>query len=215
MIYSRYFSIILLALAISACHSTSKKNSEESDSKVKSIILTDSVRNNLIIKGSSISKQLAVVLQKNLKVAIKNEGFDYAIDFCHNRAMILTDSVSRALGVNIKRVAKKYRNPFNETTQQESNLYKQYIIDWLGNIPQKPQIIPDSEGNPVFYSLIKLNKKVCLNCHGTPGKELPFKREMKIKKYYPGDLAIDFELGQPRGMWVITFPNYKIADSDR
>lgn len=211
-----FFPIILLIIiALAACHSTSQKNSKESEGKVKSIILNDSVRNDLIIKGSSFSKQLAVVLQKNLQTAIKANGFDGAIDFCHNKAMILTDSVSRELGVNIKRVAKKYRNPFNETTPQESDLYKQYIIDWLGNKPLKPQIIPDSEGHPVFYSLITLNKKVCLNCHGTPGKELPFEREMKIKKYYPNDVAINFKPGQPRGMWVITFPNYKIAGNKK
>jgi len=212
--YSKIITLFVLLFAISACDSTSnKKKAATNDDKtsVQNIVLNDSVKKVLILKGSSISKQVVSVLQKNLKSAIKKEGIDHAIDFCHNRAMLLTDSMSVALGVKVKRVAKKYRNSFNETSPVESDLYKSYIIDWLEKKPLTPKIIPDENGHPVYYSVIKINNRVCLKCHGTPGNEMPVERETKIKEYYPTDKAINFKYAEPRGMWVITFPEYKVV----
>jgi len=202
------FAVMLIAL--SACNPTGQKEKSNSNPGTETIVLNDSVKKKLIIKGSAISKQVVAVLQKNLKHAIKTDGIDHAIDFCHNRAAFLTDSVSQALGVKVKRVAKKYRNPSNETNKKESDIYKQFIIDWLSKVPVRPTIIPDKDGHPVYYSIIKINKTVCLKCHGTVGKDMTQERVEKIKKYYPNDKAIDFEYAEPRGMWVITFPEYKV-----
>ena len=207
-------TLLIFMMAFTACNTTSHKKEKVATSKptpVQNIVLNDSVKKSLILKGSSISKQVVSVLQKNLKSAIKKEGIDHAIDFCHNRATLLTDSMSAALGVKVKRVAKKYRNSFNETSPKESDLYKQFIIDWLDRKPLTPKIIPDEKGHPVYYSMIKINNNVCLKCHGTPGKEMPVEREAKIKEYYPTDKAINFKYAEPRGMWVITFPEYKVV----
>ena len=211
---TKIITLFILVMAFTACNTTSHKKENTATNQatsIKNIVLNDSVRKSLVLKGSSISKQVVSVLQKNLKSAIKKEGIDHAIDFCHNRAMLLTDSMSTALGVKVKRVAKKYRNSFNETSPKESELYKQFIIDWLDRKPLTPKIIPDENGHPVYYSMIKINKEVCLKCHGTPGKEMPFEREAKIKEYYPTDKATNFKYAEPRGMWVITFPEYKVV----
>jgi len=203
--------LLIVVAALTACNSENKKETNNRNKPIADkIVLNDSVKKMLVLKGSSISKQVASVLQKNLKSAIKKNGIDHAIDFCHNRAILLTDSMSAVLGVKIKRVAKKYRNSFNETSPKESELYKQYILEWLGRKPVTPKIIPDKNGQPVYYSMISINNKVCLKCHGTPGKEMPLEREQKIKKYYPSDKALNFKYGEPRGMWVITFPEYKV-----
>ncbi len=205
-------SLAVLLLAITACQSGSEnKKATSSEPEIETIVLNDSIKRHLIIKGSSIAKQVAAVLQKNLKKAIKKDGFDHAVDFCHKRAGFITDSMSQVLNVKVKRVAKKYRNSFNETTPQESDIYKKYIIEWLEGEPVKPQIILNENGNPVFYGMIFINKKACLNCHGMVGKELPVERAEKIKKYYPNDKAVNFKKGEPRGMWAITFPEYKVV----
>ena len=208
----KILSLVVLILSLAACHSPSHKNNQQTNSKPKHEALTESAKKHLILEGSSISKQVAVTLQKNLKKAIAKQGIDDAIEFCHGKAMHLTDSVARAHHVTIRRSAKKYRNPINQTSQFESNLYKQYILEWLSNKPLKPQVIQNEKGEPVYYSTIMLNKEVCLQCHGFPGKDMPAAREAKIKEYYPHDLATDFKYGQPRGIWVITFPNNRIIE---
>jgi len=207
-----FISLLIMVAALTACNSENNKETNSGNRPIADkIVLNDSVKKMLVLKGAAISKQMALVLKKNLKSAIKKESIDHAIDFCHNRAILLTDSMSAALGVKIKRVAKKYRNSFNETSPKESELYKQYILDWLGRKPITPKIIPDKNGQPVYYSMISINNKVCLKCHGTPGKEMPVEREQRIKKYYPNDKALNFKYGEPRGMWVITFPGYKVV----
>ncbi len=200
--------LLIFLITFAACNAPSTKNNQNQ----KKIVLTEAAKKHLIIEGESLSKQVAVVLQKNLKSAIKNHGIDGAIGFCHGKAISLTDSVAKAHHVTIRRSAKKFRNPFNETSKLESDVYKQYVLDWLGNKPLKPQIIVDKNGRPVYYGLIKLNKKVCLQCHGLPGKDMPVEREKRIKQLYPGDKAVNFKFGQPRGMWVITFPEYKVEN---
>ncbi len=199
--------LFVFVLALTACQNTSTNDKQQSKEKIAQKSLSNSEKEHLIIKGSAISKQVVVTLQKNLKHAISTHGIEGAIEFCHGKAMHLTDSVAQANNVTIRRVAKKYRNPFNKTSQFESDLYKQYILEWLSNKPLKPQIIQNKKGEPVYYSTIMLNKKVCLKCHGTPGKDMPTEREAKIKEYYTNDLATNFRLGEPRGMWVITFLN--------
>ena len=210
------FVLIITALSVAACNNaqkTSVQNRKESltiSAKAQSIVLNDSTRRSLILRGSSIAHQMASSLQKHLKAAIKKGGLDNAIDYCHTKAMVLTDSVSRALNVKIKRAAKKNRNPFNETDEQESRLFKNYIIEWLSKKPLQAQIIPDQQGHPVYYAPIRINNTVCLKCHGTPGKDIPEERMAKIRKIYPNDKAVNFKYGELRGMWVITFPEYQI-----
>jgi len=207
----KILSLVVLMLSLAACHSPSG-NKKQIKEVPRHNVLTESAKKHLVLEGASISKQVAVTLQKNLKKAIAKQGIEGAIEFCHGKAMHLTDSVARAHHVTIRRSAKKYRNPFNQTSEFESNLYKQYILEWLSNKPLKPQIIQNEKGEPVYYSTIMLNKKVCLQCHGFPGKGMPLEREAKIKEYYPHDLAIDFKFGEPRGMWVITFPKGSVTE---
>ncbi len=149
------------------------------------------------------------VLGKKLHALVKTKGPEYAVEFCSDEAMRLTDSVSRALGLNIKRLAKKYRNPDNQTLGRDSLIFKRYILDWLGHRPLTEKIIPDREGHPVYYNPIKVSH-FCLTCHGEPGVTMDNKLAEKIKEHYPGDRATGFKEGQLRGMWVITFPQYTI-----
>lgn len=104
------------------------------------IALNDSVRNALIVRGKDIARKTTSALQKHLKKAIKEEGFEYAVNFCYTKAMELTDSVSEAESVTVRRLAKKYRNPVNETDPEESELFKSYILEWLGGRPLSPKI---------------------------------------------------------------------------
>ena len=206
-------SLVILALFIYSCKDTVNKTTKSSDNKTDKVAYiyqndkeTSAIRN----KGASIVKQAELSLKHALEQAIKSGGPENAIDFCNQKALHLTDSIAKLNNVTIKRLAKKYRNPVNETNNIESNIYKQYVIDWLASNKPEPRIAINSNGNPVYYKPIYIKKK-CLTCHGIRNKTMPDNIADKISKLYPNDKAINFKEGYPRGMWAITFPNIKLT----
>jgi hypothetical protein len=205
-------SLLTGVLLISACtHQPSQQQKGDDAAKVIFIQLTDSITSLLIHRGDNIAKYAQATFQSSLKKAIKSEGMEYAIGFCNTEAIRITDSVSAVKNVKIRRLAKKYRNPMNKTNKGESKIYKSYILEWLKRETLHPKIIPNEEGHPVYYSPIGI-QPVCLNCHGIPGKDIPSPLAEKIATLYPEDKAVDFQKGELRGMWAITFPEYVVED---
>jgi hypothetical protein len=210
---------IFLSIFILGCASqnANKENSEQltennsvgKNETVEHVILNDSLRNALIESGNKIARLTALSLQRSLQSAIKEGGLIHAIKFCNIEAIPITDSVSETETVNIRRLAKKYRNPLNETNAMESELYKSYILEWLGGHELKPKIITDGNGHPVYYNPIYVGA-LCLNCHGEVGKNINEETAATIQNLYPEDKATNFKQGQLRGMWAITFTELKV-----
>ena len=206
--------ILVSVLFFSACsNQQTQQHNEKKTVEINRIQLTDSVKNALIQRGDNIAKHAQAAFQTKLKKAIKSGGQEYAISFCNTKAMQTTDSVSANQNVQIRRLAKKYRNPLNETNEIESEIYKTYILEWLKRETLYPKIIANEQGHPVYYRPISI-QPVCLNCHGKPDKDIPSSLAEKIAALYPGDKAIDFNKGELRGMWAITFPEY-IVEIDK
>jgi hypothetical protein len=218
---ARYFfilavTVLLSVLSVSCKQSktnTNKTNTKETEEIKKSVpvvlVWSDSLDKALRDRAFKAAAITTRVLGKKLHLLVKKEGPEYAVEFCSKEAMRLTDSVSNAMGLNIRRLAKKYRNPDNETLGKDSLIFKKYIIDWLAHQPLNEQIIINKRGNPVYYNPIRV-KHFCLTCHGEPGKTMNPDLAEKIKKHYPEDKATGFKEGQLRGMWVITFPQYTV-----
>ncbi len=175
--------------------------------KVQYVVESDSLLRALRTTAHKAAQITSRVLGERLHIAMRKKGAEYAVNFCSTEAMRLTDSVSNALGLTIRRLAKKYRNPKNETLGLDSLIFKHYILRWLSRQRLKAIILPDSHGHPVYYHPIKV-KHFCLTCHGEPGKTMDANLAEKIKKQYPHDEATGFKEGQLRGMWSITFPQY-------
>ena len=212
-------SIIFFSLIIGCSNQKSEKKSDHQkdistsinlqNESYEYVILDDSLKEKLIKRGSKIAKLTASSLQKALKNAITEDGLEYAIEICNIDALNITDSISESESVQIKRLAKKYRNPVNETDSAESELFKSYILEWLGGRQLNPKIIPDDNGHPVYYSPIYVGK-LCLNCHGEIGTNIDSKLAKLINELYPEDKATNFKQGQLRGMWSISFTEYKV-----
>ncbi|NOX86909.1 MAG: DUF3365 domain-containing protein, partial [Chlorobi bacterium] len=147
-----------------------------------------------------------------LRKAIKEGGIVNAISFCNKRAMEITDSISLAEKVYIKRLAKKYRNPVNDMSKNESNIYKGFIINQLSKKWYPAMITWNEKGEPVYYNPIIVDA-LCLKCHGIPEKDIKPEVAEKIAELYPDDKATNFKVGQLRGMWSITFPEYRVTDA--
>ncbi len=203
-------TIMIISCTSNAVKKTENSNPESTDAvKVSYINKKDIKAQELKRKGAVIAKLSTVALGKALQNAIDKGGVEHAIDFCKLNAIKIIDSLSKAEGVIIKRIAKKNRNPENETNPAESKIYKHYCMEWLANKTLESKLAIDDNNHPVFYKPIIINNK-CLTCHGKPGETMPANIATKIAEMYPNDKAIDFEDGHPRGMWSITFTSINV-----
>ncbi|MBT3174652.1 MAG: DUF3365 domain-containing protein [Lentimicrobiaceae bacterium] len=208
-----YNYLIIFMFILSSCSNTPtqtiKEETKEKDVKVSYISQNNQAFKTIKKKGSSIAIITQVELGKSLKNAMASGGPENAISFCNLDAMRITDSIAKAENVIVKRLAKKNRNVANKMDDFESKIYKQYVMEYLDKKPLKAKVAVNQNSNPVYYKPI-LTNNMCLTCHGTPGSTMTNELNDKIKELYPDDKAINFEDGQPRGMWAITFANVNV-----
>jgi hypothetical protein len=151
--------------------------------------------------GSSYAMQTKAVLGKNLMKAIQEKGTDNALEFCHERAYPLTDSMSQALQVAIKRVSDKPRNPNNQANEKELKsieTFKQQLAKGEKITP----IVDKNEGLITAYYPIETNK-MCLQCHGKALEDIKLSTLEKIKEKYPEDKAKGYKENELSGIWVV------------
>ena len=207
--------IVIAVLFLSACnnHTTEKAKKEYIPLEITvknptQITLNDSTREALIVKGKWLSKQLKYALKAELHKSVTTNGEEVSIGFCNNRAFKITDSVSSSHQVMIKRAALKNRNPLNGMNEDETRIYKDFVIAWISKAPIHGRIIVNELNQPVYYNVMVMNR-FCLKCHGS-AEDINPEVAKKIKEFYPNDKATDIALKQPRGMWEITFPEYYV-----
>ncbi len=181
-------------------------NSNETTKTQKAKIETASVvADSIIVKeGKSIAMGTFKILGGKLKAAIKKGGPVAGIDVCSSEAMKLTDSISKAYNVVLRRTSLKNRNDKNVANESEKLILEswQQSID-KGN-PIKPSIIRNENEEITFVAPIKV-KHQCIVCHGSDDFVSSDVR-LKLKEHYPNDKARNYNEGDLRGAWVITFP---------
>jgi mono/diheme cytochrome c family protein len=152
-------------------------------------------------KAKQVAMNTKKVLGKNLMSALKKGGKEHALSFCNVRAIPLTDSMSQNLMHAIKRVSDKARNPNNSANYDE-----QAIINYYATLLEKgeelqAQVVQSGKGS-IGYVPITTNP-MCLQCHGSLGKELDPTFYQQVKSLYPEDRAIGYGPGEIRGLWVV------------
>jgi hypothetical protein len=152
-------------------------------------------------RGDSIATSMQEVLLKNVMQATKAGGPAYAVSFCNERAIPLTDSLSERYNCRIQRISDKYRNQANKPNETD----KAVLLQMSTSNPVKPLLLSEN-GERIYYKPIKIAQPACLNCHGNEGKEIAITTMEAIMKKYPDDLATGYKEGDFRGMWKITFP---------
>ena len=153
-----------------------------------------------IQQGDSISTIMQRVLLSNVMKATKAAGPAYAVTFCNERAMPLTDSLSEKYHCQIQRISDKYRNPSNKPTK-----YDEDILLRSGSSNSGEPLLVSENGRVVYYKPIRIAMPACLNCHGTDNKDIAPKTLEAIVQKYPNDLAVGYKEGDFRGLWKITF----------
>lgn len=181
----RILTVIFLALLV-ACN-----QKETLTPKEKEIYLQ---------KGKTIAKAAFKELSSNLITQMKAGGVTQAIPFCNTKAMPLTNKVSEAHNVTIKRTSDKYRNELNKPTERELEIIKSFKKLNTEKKEIKPVVEIGKDAKKHFYAPIKIKQK-CLGCHGQVNPKV----DSIISIHYPKDLAKDYKEGDLRGIWSITF----------
>lgn len=195
--------LFFIAALYLACNQGAKQQEvkSEQDSEINNHSL-------IIEKGNELSMQAQTKLAGALMKAVQDSGITYALQFCNVNALELTQSAAKE-GVEISRVSHKPRNPLNAANSDELNIIERYQKLVAQNAEPKPQVV-EKEDHFIYYSPILIPANLCLNCHGKPGVEIAEENFITIQMLYPDDKAINFALGDFRGMWKIKFDKQAI-----
>jgi cytochrome c553 len=140
-------------------------------------------------------------LGSNLMSVLKTEGSIGALEYCNLNAKGLLDSMQQELGVSIKRVSDKNRNPDNAANLDELEYIMKARHTLQDKSELKPKLIENREKLVAYYPIV--TNKMCMQCHGEEGIEIEPKTLAKIKELYPEDKATGYGINQLRGIWVV------------
>ena len=141
-----------------------------------------------------------------LAEAISRGGPESALPVCSEKAPAIAREVAERHGVTLRRATLRARNPKNRADDGERAVLESFAAALeKGEVPQ-PRVVGHADGSRSFYAPIVLQNALCLQCHGTPEKELAPATLEAIRKLYPDDEATGYSLGELRGLWKVTFP---------
>lgn len=199
MRYSLFFLIsISIVLFFSNCSNNSSQILEPTNEEIE------------VIKpvGDQIANTLVKELQSELKKAIKDGGFEEAVNVCNLRAAPITKIISNVTNrkVVIKRTSNKYRNPMNAPDKFEKK-----ALSYFEKLSNSGEPLPEfhiqkiETNNSTVFNYYKPMKMAsnCLICHGDPTQIKPDILKI-ISKLYPVDKAIGYKENDFRGLIRIT-----------
>ncbi|NPD48164.1 MULTISPECIES: DUF3365 domain-containing protein [unclassified Lentimicrobium] len=186
-------SLFLVSLILWGCNSSSEEAHKNDSTKQNDI--------NHLEEGLNFAMQTQKVLAKNLINEINIKGTVGAVTFCSAKAYPLTDSMAIALDVQLKRVSDQARNPNNKANPQEA-AYIAKSKEFLKKGEMVKPKMTEINGRMVGYYPIITNQ-LCLQCHGSQGAELKPETLLQIAGLYPNDKAINYNINELRGIWVV------------
>ena len=189
------FFLIAFTGILFAC-SKSDKNSNEINTDLDSIDFSKSTLD-------SIATLSQTTLLKNVSSAIEVGGTEYAVEFCNEKALSITDSLSSEFDFKISRISNKTRN--------SNNAFKSTMDELVFEDFSKDADLIDSliqqEEKITYYKRINTAMPACIKCHGNPSTDIDELTYSKIQSLYPEDLAIGYGMNELRGLWKIEKKN--------
>lgn len=186
----KYFLFILITITVVAC------NQHTDDKAFADYTIADYYR-----VGDSVTAIVQQQLVQHVMKAIETGGTAYAVNYCNERAIFITDSLSSLMQVRIQRLSDKNRNPINQLSAT-SDLAVHNAF--LSNAELKDSVV-HINGKPVYYKRIHIAMPTCLSCHGNTKTDIAAGTFQQINKLYPKDRATGYLPGDYRGMWKVSF----------
>jgi len=206
---------LLLAIGIGSCNDGKKINRDIVDqvnkaNEVKKLSEAE-ITEHAMEWGNEISMEAQKALMGVLQKAIQENGPENAVGFCNVEALEITKKVADEYNVTIRRVSVKNRNPKNSPNEKERELLDAYAYNKDNNLDNHPNIQKTEDGQVLLYTkAITIPNGLCLNCHGVPDTDIKGPTLEKIQSLYPEDKAINYKVGDLRGMWSIALPKKEV-----
>lgn len=156
--------------------------------------------------GDTISTAAQNALKAALMKSLNEGGVTNAVSFCNINALPLVQEVSSKNGVEVMRVTDHPRNQTNQLDSLEKLIFEAYQYSHENNLTLEPSVIKESEEVLLYTKPITIEGGLCLNCHGEIGSQVTELNYDSILGLYPNDEAINYQLNDLRGMWVIRMP---------
>jgi nitrate reductase cytochrome c-type subunit len=153
--------------------------------------------------GMEYALNMKKELGKNLMGTIQKKGTLEAVKFCNKQAYPITDSMAVAQNASIRRVSDKPRNVENQANAKELEIIKKFKKAIANNEKYEP-VTEIEDGTVKFYAPITTNS-MCLQCHGSPNKNIEPSVFAAITSLYPEDKATGYGVNEVRGIWSITY----------
>lgn len=206
----------LYAFSFLACNSekhVDKQVLEEVNQSMEIKKVSDvDILNKAMEWGGEISAAAQQELMTKLTTALEEKGAAEAVAFCNVEALPSLKKVSDEYGVKIRRVSHDFRNPSDQPDEMEEMLLQAYEYNEENGIESKPNVQELPGGELLLYTkAIKIPGKLCLNCHGEPGKEITEETISKLDELYPEDKAKGHKVADLRGMWSISIPKKEVV----
>lgn len=158
------------------------------------------------VEGPQITAEAFAKLSAALSAAIGQSGPAGALGVCREQAPQIAKAVANAHGVTLRRATHRPRNPKNAAGGIEKAALEAFAAALAKKEIPKPRVVTNADGSRAYLAPIVLGNPLCLQCHGTPGRDIAPETLAAIRKIYPEDQAAGFQLGDLRGLWHVTFP---------
>ncbi len=153
--------------------------------------------------GGQIADETQKTLGSQLQQAVKSDGVPGAIQYCNLQAYPLVDSLQQKYAASIKRVTSKPRNPDNAPDSLEQVIFDAYQYNHENGQPLAENLQAVGKDTYLYNKPIMIGNPLCLACHGPVGEGITKEHYEVIKELYPHDQAINYKMGELRGMWSI------------
>lgn len=202
------FLIVFLAFS-SACNpdkiDTRGVKKELESQKLKKIsegeILTEAGN-----MGNLIVDSLQKTISRKLDSALSKGGIEAAIPFCILSNYALKDSLEQKHEVLISRSSfpEKLRNQKSIPDNFQKEILDAYSYSQEKGLPVFKDV-QIREKEIIFNAPVILSEKLCLRCHGVPGKDLTEAEYQLIHSLYPQDKSVNMKMNEVMGLWTVKF----------
>ncbi len=154
------------------------------------------------------SRMFMEKLQGVLQQEIRSGGPAGAILVCADTAQVLTAQIGLELGVDIKRVGDRVRNPLNTPDEFEDSVLSGFArrISNGEEPPLRFSEIRTMNGKEELWFMQSIHiQPLCMTCHGSE-QTIPADVRMLLQEKYPEDRATGYRPGELRGAIRIIVP---------
>lgn len=162
-----------------------------------------------LARARQAADALVARLREVLAAALEKQGPAGAVDVCAERAQAETGAAAAELGLSVRRVSLRHRNPADAPDAYERATLERLEAEMkTKGLPAEVAevVTPAAGGAPELrYLRPVVVAPHCLACHGQPNELAPGVAEILARRF-PGDTATGYAAGDLRGAVSVRVP---------